>query len=489
MASEAQPDVQTDGQPDAVDNDGTVEAACSETSAPDRPDAKGEDSNCDGADGTVGTDVYLDPEKGDDSNSGTPQAPVATIARAVELASARDGAVLIAAGVLVPNALSLDTGLEVFGGYDASFLGEPERHRTTIQTGAEGWSIESTGSVGLHGLTVQGADAEGTTSGHAASAFALVLDVANAVLQDVDLQAGDAVPGTSGEPGEPGKSGIDATGKLGATGLTCFFAAQADYTDGADGSKPNAYGQPAGDLSSATAPQTGQVGYPGADGTNASGAPDLDEGTLFFGVAGAGMGDGTAGYGGPGGGGSFYGTCVEKNGVFYKVYGGGGGTGGCSGWGGHPATSGGGSVALLVRAGTVTVQGSRLATGFGGAGGDGGPGGTGGNGGRGAAPDVSRYATSCYDPGTTVDMSATCPPDETEMGCAGYGAAGGKGGDGGQGGAGAGGWTIGVLTAGAAAADLDSATVFDLGKPGVGGMGGAARAPDGQKAPSHHIDL
>lgn len=116
--------------------------------------------------------------------------------------------------------------------------------------------------------------------------------------------------------------------------------------------------------------------------------------------------------------------------------------------------------------------------------------GTGGSGGRGAAPKVSKHTTaSCFDPGTTFDMPATCPPDKTGKGCAGYGAAGGKGGDGGQGGAGAGGWTIGVLTVGAAAADLDSATVFDVGKPGIGGMGGAARAPDGQKAPSHHIDL
>ncbi len=483
-------EVPSDVHPDVVKNDATEAGLCSDPSEPDMPDALGEDSNCDGADGTLGIDVYVNPENGDDSNSGTPQSPVATLERAVELARARDGSVLVSAGVLAPNPLSLDTDLRVFGGYDSSFLGKPERHETTIKTGAEGWSIESIGSVELHGLTVLGANAQFTTTEHAASTFALVLDVSDALLQDVNLEAGDAVSGINGEPGEAGERGIDAINGMGAEGLKCSFSAQPDFTNGADQNRANACGQPAGDSYSAIPPQTGHAGYAGTDGSNADGVPDLDDGTLFFGVASPGIGDGTPGFGGPGG--DYIpqsNHCIKRNGLFYDVRGGGGGTGGCPGQGGQPGTSGGGSVALLVRTGTVTIQGSRLATGFGGAGGDGGRGGTGGDGGNGAVPKIRSHVLSCYGESVSVEMNATCPPDSSGFNCAGYGAAGGKGGEGGHGGGGAGGWTIGVLTVGAAAAHLDGATVLDLGKPGTGGMGGVARAPDGQKSPIHHIDL
>ncbi|MCU0692994.1 MAG: hypothetical protein MUF54_16480, partial [Polyangiaceae bacterium] len=269
-------------------------------------------------------------------------------------------------------------------------------------------------------------------------------------------------------------------------GLSCSFSPEQQFTRGADAGKPNLYGQPGGILASSTPPTTGQAGYAGTAGTNATGVPSLDGGMLFFGASTAGKEDGSPGYGGPGGGGGGpYSTCVQFGGKSYDVIGGGGGTGGCPGWGGLPGTSGGGAVAVLVRRGTAAVRASRMATGFAGTGGDGGLGGSGGDGGKGALPQIWR---GCHG-GTRVTMPATCPPDPTPFNCAAYGAAGGKGGDGGRGGGGAGGWTIGVLTVGEATAEVDGTTQLSLGKPGTGGMGGLARAPDGQKAPRHHIKL
>jgi len=119
-----------------------------------------------------------------------------------------------------------------------------------------------------------------------------------------------------------------------------------------------------------------------------------------------------------------------------------------------------------VLSGKVTVTRSLLATGFGGNGGDGGFGGDGGRGGPGGAPQKGRYGP------IPADLSSYTSA---------IGGAGGQGGKGGRAGAGAGGWTIAVLTAAGAAADVATTTQFQLGKPGVGGQSASGVGPIGQK--------
>ncbi|MCU0692883.1 MAG: hypothetical protein MUF54_15905, partial [Polyangiaceae bacterium] len=68
------------------------------------------------------------------------------------------------------------------------------------------------------------------------------------MLEDVDLQAGDAEPGKGGEQGVAGAGEMDATSASGARGLSCSFSPEQQFTRGADAGKPNLYGQPGGIL-------------------------------------------------------------------------------------------------------------------------------------------------------------------------------------------------------------------------------------------------
>lgn len=493
----AQPDgdpSNADSNPaDATSQQDTPEAGCMPSEALDAPDEEGVDANCDGADGTVGVDVYLHVNGGDDSSVGSPDAPVASLGRALELAAIRGGAVLIAEGEVSPEPLELDGNVALYGGYDTTFTGPPLRKRTVFHVDSEGWEISGNASISLHHLTVEGRDAHYDSEDTVApSAYALRLDVDSALLDDVEIRAGDGAPGQAGEAGELGSEGIDASGKTGAAGLSCSGAQQPSYTNGANAGLPNTGGQQPGQLAAALPPPTGMDGFSGASGTNAQGLPMYSNGVLSFGQASSGADSGTAGYGGPGGGTSY--GCVSQGGKHYRIQGGGGGTGGCPGFGGTPGTSGGGAVAVIVLRGSVDIQRSLLATGFAGTGGDGGLGGVGGNGGLGGVPSVVEFVTEacCQHPSygcaqSEVDMPATCSSDPTGLNCAAYGASGGIGGPGGRGGGGAGGWAIGVMTLADGTVTLDTETEVNLGKAGTGGMGADNRAPDGERRTTHHI--
>jgi hypothetical protein len=176
------------------------------------------------------------------------------------------------------------------------------------------------------------------------------------------------------------------------------------------------------------------------------------------------------------------------NSISYSVGAGGGGTGGCGGKPGTGGDSGGGSVALLVLGGRVKVTRSLFKTDAAGNGGDGGPGGVGGPGGAGGIPPANTAQTGFGNtdvlPGKCV---AATPSDVLGNACHSYGGSGGQGGKGGVGGAGAGGWTIGVANASSAAVDVDTKTQFQLGKPGLGGLSGQARGPDGEKHNTYQL--
>ena len=186
------------------------------------------------------------------------------------------------------------------------------------------------------------------------------------------------------------------------------------------------------------------------------------DGDFWYGASG-GTGDvGKAGAGGGGGGGS--GGCDDSQIPLQNsagAGGGGGGAGGCraqsGGTGGGP---GGGSVGVVMRGGTLTVDTCRFILGTGGAGGAGGggghgqPGGAGGDGGSGA--------------GTAKSGAA--------------GGAGGHGGHSGGGGGGTGGPSWGVVHSSSATINVVGTPEFNGGSGGAGGAGGLAPTGAGAAA-------
>ncbi len=97
---------------------------------PDEIDPDGRDTNCDGADGDIERAIFVSPT-GDDEAEGTPEAPVATIARGLELAADRDY-VLVAEGSF-EEAVTLRDGISIHGGYDpAGNWSRSPSARTTI---------------------------------------------------------------------------------------------------------------------------------------------------------------------------------------------------------------------------------------------------------------------------------------------------------------------------------------------------------------------
>jgi len=429
-------------------------------SGSDAPDADGLDENCDGADGQVGRDVYVDPASGSDTNSGTPDAPLRTLAAAVQLAQTRDGNVLVTGGKQEIDEVSFGGSYAIFGGYGSSFSGTRHRETTVLQpTHPEGLLITNADEARFDTLTIRGVSPDEKVS---PTAQALRLDVKLATLSNVVVEARNAATGsTLGDVGADGSPGVSANGADGASGLSCGGVTPPNYVNGAKHGQPSSQGDLPGNCLTKTLATPGVPGAPGTPGADASSLPSFDGTWVRWGDGKPGQPNAAPGYGGAGG-------CDWAG-----IVGGGAGTGGCPGLPGAGASSGGGSIAVILLGGKLELIGSRIVTGFGGSGGSGAPGGKGGDGGWGGKPGC----LGCTDP---VPNTCSPPTDPMAVGCAAWGAAGGKGGEGGHGGAGVGGWTIGILAVGSAESAYDSATEFDLGKPGTGGDGGNGRAADGQ---------
>ncbi len=442
-------------------------ANCSQT---DEPDADGTDDNCDGADGIVGTDVYVAPT-GSDTNPGTPDAPIRTIKKGLELAHSRSARVLVAAGDFEVSALSQPGDVKIHGGYPAAFLGARQATATSLKTSSPlGIAVTDASSVYLETLSIVGASADDPSQ---RSSQALVLDVPESKLVDVRVVAQDALSGGGGEDGLSGAAGKDGKTSQGAYGLSCDGKAQPSFAFGADAGKKNSAGGQAGSCFGKTAAAVGVAGIVGTDGANAPTSAAFDGGVLHWANASDGIDDAKPGFGGAGGG-----TCEIQN------LAGGGGGGGCPGTPGTGGESGGGAIGIVVLSGKLTLEGSSIRTGFAGDGGNGGKGGAGGPGGGGGVPECP-VGWDC----TKIVKTCTPATDPWKTNCARWGGSGGPGGSGGHGGGGVGGWTVGIVTLGAATSEFDSATSFELGSPGKGGEGaGGVRAPNGEKRKQLAID-
>lgn len=466
---------------------------CVATAGPDLPDEAGADTNCDGVDGDVARSIFV-AARGNDGDPGTPDRPVASIRRGIELASPEGKAVLVAAGTYAESlVVTGTTAVAVYGGYDANgwkraaddpVVAPPSGVPLTVRDAkgavtfqrvgfvAQGATEPSGSSVGITVLrsgpvtfdsigvtTGRGGDGrtpaapaavttpalageDGVSLAPATCSKAVALEDRPAPCRGFAAGGGRLSPPTNFLMGGPGGYGDNLYGANRAT----YFAMH-----------PGAPGAGAGAGVGGEAGQAGRAGNPGLAGAPGSSAGRglgsiRPEGYVatnrgFDGERGA---DGAAGGGGAGG----MSFCEESSCVTpYYVVGGGGGQGGEGGRGGAGApgaTPGGGSIGIVIFQSTVHVTGV-IATGQGGAGGDsiagaeGQPGGAGGRGGAGTGGIFQGV-----------------------RGGLGFGGgAGGAGGRGGVGGAGGGGPSIGIYFFGPV--PRVGPTTFRLGAAGAGG--------------------
>ncbi len=435
-------------------------APCADT---DAPDADGTDDNCDGADGVVGTDVHV-ASTGADTNPGTPDAPMRTIPKALELAHVRSAKVLLGGGEFEVTSLSQAGDIEIHGGYAEAFSGKRQASSSTLKASSpEGVVVSEASSVLLDTLSIVGVPAKEASQ---RSSQALVLDVGSSRLFNVHVEAGAGLSGGAGEDGAAGTSGKDGNGPYGATQLSCDGSIQPSFAFGANAGSKNSAGAVAGNCGSKIAASAGAPGISGGDGANASSLASFENGVLRWSDAADAPDDAKPGFGGAGGG-----SCAPAN------LAAGAGSGGCPGSPGTGGESGGGAIGIVVLQGKLVLEASNIRTGFGGDGGNGGKGGAGGPGGKSGKP-ACPYGFDC----TQITQTCTPATDPWKSNCAPWGGVGGPGGDGGHGGGGVGGWSVGIVTIGAATSEYDSATTFDLGAPGKGGDGaGGIRAANGEK--------
>ena len=380
--------------------------------------------------------------EGSDGNSGAADHPVATLAKAVELAVGK-GHVYACNQTFAEN-LVLTKGVTLHGGLDckAGWAYSGPLAVPTVLAPIAGVPLvlkngPARARVRSFHLLAQPGSAPGQSS------IAVIAAGSTVVIEDTRIDAGDASSGVDGvdqsmtpnptapdglaggnactAPSVPGGSAKDnacgtSTGGKGGDGEVASGGA-----GGPGAPSGGAAGAGESGLGWACAPSgLGQPGAPGLDGSNGGGG--LSRGQIgedgYRGANGADGDPGKPGLAGGGGGGRAGAQCSGKAGAA----GGSGAPGGCGGKGGGGGMAGGSSIGLLSAGSSVLLKNTVITTGNGGVGGrgfDAQPGADGGKGGVGG-------------------MALGGAP----AGCA--GGDGGPGGHGGAGGGGRGGHSIGV---------------------------------------------
>ncbi|EYF01482.1 EBNA-1 protein [Chondromyces apiculatus DSM 436] len=442
--------------------------------------------SCDPAVGGIRADcpgIFVSSSLGDDGHAGTRDAPLRTMAVAIQVA--RSGPQrLYACAETFAEAVSLPAGLEVWGGLDCTrswaYVGEDAKTAIVPVPGLI--PLRVVAGSGRATIADVRAEAASAVQAGGSSIAVLVETSAAADILRSDLRAGDGAHGvkgnsggsvsaSAGAPGAPGAPACSATTVSGGAGAlsVCHGYTSAGGTGGIGGvdvggpgtrGTPEPYMNPAGDGLGGAGWSTGMScghgmfgadGDPGAHGQGAVHTWGISE-LGWSGPAGEDGSAGRPGQGGGGGGGARAGApfCGAALG---GASGGGGGAGGCGGAGGKAGGAGGASLGVLTLGGDVTLRATSISTGRGGDGGDGGPGQEGGPGGIGGVA------------GARVNGSP--------LGCG--GGSGGAGGKGGHGGGGAGGPSLGILFPFGASPLQDAA--IRTGEAGKGGLGGEPSVP------------
>ena len=516
----------------------TLEGECPEVATTGAPGTTGETSGStssgpdeeacpeDPSDGPTREDcgVWASSSLGDDKHPGTRTMPVATLARAVEIAGGGSGsesgsgsgkrrvyacAETFAEGVVVPRGVSLFGGFDcahdwqsppaVSDGDEGMEYADATAHRTVIAPAADviplllagAWKGEGEGageedgegeSV-LFGLSIRAADAKAPGG---SSIGVLAEPGARAALFRCDITAGDGADGAPGAHGGegpapsglPGSKGWDACSGAVGLGGPPVIATCDDDEKSVGGNGGNGGTQLAGDGSPGTPEPTPNPANQGAGG----------EGQTAFTLCTAGTTGASGGVGTPGLGGAGPGRLTSLG------FSGPRGKDGSHGKAGQGGGGGGSSLGKL----TVCPPGLGGGAG-GGSGGSGGCGGKGGKGGRSGGASIGiatrsdgvRLLSQVHittgtggrgGKGGTAQLGgsggaagpggsgAKTADDAVPPGCPGM--FGGHGGHGGHGGGGAGGPSIGVAYSSFFPPDIQGLLLVALGKGGPGGNGG-----------------
>lgn len=444
--------------------------------------------------------IWVSVSQGDDANPGTPSAPVASLAHAVELAAKGPGHVYACAEtwtdpLVVPGHVRLHGGFDCENGW--AYLGKERRSMLVTPADEIALIVSDDGNGGETKITDFHIEAADATKPSGSSIAVFVRDQVPLWLYRCEIFAGNGADGLDGDAidtpapaGLPGNVGADAcsaamtkggaapevacesggTSKGGAGGDSASMSAANGAAGEAATGNPDAGagGLGEGNAPACTGGKAGAMGTNGAHGLGAAGwvAQSTDSGPWphvgrltvdgYVGMPGEDGKSGAPGQGGGGGGATFGSVAVCGATQPGGAAGGSGGAGGCGGQGGRGGQAGGASIGVAMR-NWIAIFETVITAGNGGNAGNGAPGQPGGTGGAGASGGGG---------------SGTIAP-----GC--KGGDGGDGGDGGWGGGGQGGQalSIGVLIALMEGdwpihSDMDSKLYF--GEAGAGGDG----APD-----------
>jgi hypothetical protein len=411
--------------------------------------------------------IFVGGALGLDDNPGTKEAPVATLAHAIEMAT--ETGRIYACAQDFPEAIGVPANTEIYGGLDCVSFAYVAGQKTTIAPAADMVPVTLLGGPGvrIEGVLARAADA----AAPGGSSIAMVAqEGAGAALVDSELHAGAGAVGAQGagesmrapdgEPGNQGKMGCGNAGSVSGGPAKVNDACPTSIGGpGGPGNVtqglPGGVGQPGDALGGvgqlmATPCTAGENGGPGDNGMGGPGALGLGSlaDTGYAGESGsAGLTPGTPGKGGGGGGGARGASVcpvVDNSGPS----GGSGASGGCGGVVGGGGGPGGSSIALLSHKAAMTLDRVLLVTSTGGAGGIGGNGQNGGFGGS---------------IGGAAGGGGACS-----------GGSGGTGGRGGSGGGGLGGHSIGIAFVGIEPTVTNF--MFTGGGAGAGGVGGDGNA-------------
>jgi hypothetical protein len=404
------------------------------------------------------TGIFVDPTSGDDRALGTRDAPLASAAKALLIASDLGKPVYLCNAEFDEHLEATDAAVALRGGYtcpgdERGAWTYAAEERATVRATTPGVVL---GVRGVSRFAVSDVDfhaADGVDAG-ASSVAAFVTASTRVTFRRVELRAGKGVDGVDAElepftlpkPEELGGNGV---GENPDVAKECACPAGDSTLGGAAGVNggPGQSGEPiwegenGGQVSACSLSGNGGRGVDAPANPPGPGAEIL--GTLQ--ADGWHPEQGTDGeHGAPGQGGGGAGAPTPTLGTS------GGGCGGCGGHGGPGGGGGGGSIALLAFDSEVALRFVSLVAADAGHGGDG----VAGQAGQAGGAAGTAQANYCV------------------------GGHGGTGADGGAGGGGAGGVSAAVLMSDSDV-DFDSATTLAAGTAGDGGLGGVPGVNDG----------
>lgn len=428
--------------------------------------------------------VHVSPD-GDDDGAGTREAPVETVAKALELV-----ALAVEAGATAPSVYLCATegaymetltigpehgAVSIQGGFDCESFEASEERALLHAENSRGHRIEGASGVKLSDMILRSPNAKGAGT----SSYGLwVVESTDVRIQRSEVIAGKGAAGADGvgyestdtaEAGAEGNPGTDAcvvTGgaiNVGGEPVTTSCGGEPTESIGGEGGPGGVSTFPGGDgvegepdggtlgagenADACTNGGNGSPGVAGEHGTASQALGPLSDAGLYVPLSGGNGTAGTVGEGGGGGGGAAKPASCETG-----ASGGSGGGGGCPGVGAGGGNGGGGSFGIMSMAAEVELSDVSISVAVGGTGGAGGDGQLGGNRGAGAAG------------GTPVASGGTDA-------CS--GGNGGRGGNGGSGAGGAGGPSIAVVHTGDAPSGLDNLSLTLPEAGAAGGPGGS----------------